>query len=118
MEMALFCYIVFLLFGFTAMYFAFSLQVKSFEKNRKFTFFMQPIIYVFILYALGTFGAYYLTDNSDFIAKPVCLFNLCLRNYFREKNQDIYPVFKRCCLCLLATDRSKIRAVRPKRICV
>ncbi|MBR3502035.1 MAG: hypothetical protein IKO06_03925 [Alphaproteobacteria bacterium] len=68
MGIAFLYYVLFLLFGCAAMYCSFAPQAKKIEKNGKFTFFMQPIIYVFFLYALGSVGAYYLTDNHDFIA--------------------------------------------------
>ncbi len=70
MEMALFYFLILLLFSFAAMYFSFAPQVKIFEKSGNFTFFMQPILYIFIIYAFGTISAYYLGENNDFIAKP------------------------------------------------
>lgn len=67
--MAFLYYIALLLFGFIAMYCLFLPQTKRFDNSKKFTFFMQPILYIYLLFVLGAIGAYYLTDNQDFIIR-------------------------------------------------
>lgn len=77
MGIAFLYYTAFLIFGFIAMYCAFSAQTKLFEKKGKMAFSMQPILYIFFLNCLGAIGAYFLTDNKDFIT-TTNLFRLVL----------------------------------------
>ncbi len=70
MGIAFLYYVVFLIFGFGGMYCLFAPQAGRFEKNAVFSFFMQPILYVFFLYVLGAIGAFYLVPESDFIIIP------------------------------------------------
>lgn len=70
MGISLFYYAVFLIFGFFAMYAVFAPLVKKFEKSGKMAFSMQPILYVFFIYCLGAVGAYFLSDNRDFVSIP------------------------------------------------
>lgn len=68
MGMAFLYYAVFLIFGFIGMYFMFAPQVKRAEKSGQVTFFTQPVLYMIFLFALGMIGAYFLSDNKDFIS--------------------------------------------------
>lgn len=67
MGIALLYYVAFLLFGYVAMYGAFAPQTKKLEKTGNFSFFMQPILYISLIYALGSIGAFFSIDTSDFI---------------------------------------------------
>ena len=81
MGMAFVYYIALLLFGFIAMYCLFNPQAKRFDEGKKFTFLMQPIVYIYFLFVLGALGAYFLADNSDFIAplnlEKIIIYLLC-----------------------------------------
>lgn len=77
MGMAFLYYVAFLFFGFVAMYASFAPQANKFEKVGRFSFFMQPILYVFIIFTLSSIGAFFLADTSDFIT-PLDLVRIVL----------------------------------------
>ena len=68
MGMAFLYYVAFLFFGFVAMYASFAPQANKFAKEGRFSFFMQPILYVFIIFTLSSIGALFLADTSDFVS--------------------------------------------------
>lgn len=99
MGIALFYYLAFLLFGFFAMYGIFLPLANKFVDSGKLSFQMQPILYIFLLFALGSIGAYYLVDNSDFVT-PLGLSRIfimlglgaliyCAAFFFGEKARDV-----------------------------
>ena len=59
--------IVFFVFSFVSMYIINNLQVKKFVKKHKFNLAELPVIYIFLFYALGSIGTFWLFDNADFV---------------------------------------------------
>jgi hypothetical protein len=69
----------FLLFccAFGAMYISFAPQARKYLQTLELKFYMLPIIYIWLFYGIGCLGAYFLTDNNDFI-EPLTLTRLLL----------------------------------------
>lgn len=66
MEMALFTYVIYLLFGFLGMYFLFAPKVKLYQKTLDMTVSMLPFPYIALFVAIGMVSAYFLPTN-DFV---------------------------------------------------
>src|SRR5574344_3075660 len=67
MSFTLFVFYLFFLFGFIGMIVTFTPISNKYMNDLKFELYMSPIWYLFTFFVLGTFGAYFLIDKTDFI---------------------------------------------------
>lgn len=64
---ALLIYLSFIVVGLLAMYAIYKPQCNKYEQTLNFSFWVLPIPYIYILYAIGSISAFFLLDNNDFI---------------------------------------------------
>ncbi len=59
--------LLFAMAGFTLMYLIYRPQINKFEQSLELTIPMLPILYILGLYAVGSIGAWFVADKTDFI---------------------------------------------------
>ena len=77
MSSALLMLFLFCCCGFVAMYICFAPLTRQYLQTLQLKFYMQPILYVWLLYAAGCIGAYFLCNHHDFI-EPLTLTRVLL----------------------------------------
>ena len=77
MSSALMMFLLFFICGFGAMYVCFAPQARKYVQTLELKFYMLPVIYVWLFFALGSIGAYWVLNNNDFI-EPLTLWRVLL----------------------------------------
>ncbi|MBQ9034358.1 MAG: hypothetical protein IJ099_00150 [Alphaproteobacteria bacterium] len=67
MSSMLLIFLLFFLSGFIAMYLCFAPLARQYLRTLKFKPYMLPLLYIWLFYAIGSIGIYFVSDHNDFI---------------------------------------------------